>query len=62
VNPIETCKECRYQTSDFYCTHPRTQDKNGKPCLSRHVWYVSYNERGEYCKGKYFTPVLTPNA
>lgn len=63
ANEIATCKQCRHKTPDHYCTHPQTQDKEGKPCLARHVWYVSYNDRGDYCAGKFFEPAIaTPNA
>jgi hypothetical protein len=48
ANNIEICRKCRYKTLDHYCTHPQTQDRDGKPCLARHVWYVSYNARGDY--------------
>lgn len=58
ADDIATCKQCRYKTTDHYCTHPATQDKDGMPCLARHVWFVSYNERGDYCAGKYFEPVI----
>lgn len=55
-NDISTCKQCRHKTPDHYCTHPQTQDKEGKPCLARHVWYVSYSDGGVYCAGKFFEP------
>lgn len=63
ANDIATCKQCRHKTPDHYCTHPQTTDKDGKPCLARHVWYVSYNDRGDYCAGRFFEPaIVTPNA
>lgn len=55
-NDIATCKQCRHKTADHYCTNPRTLDKDGKPCLARFVWYVSYNNQGDYCAGKFFEP------
>ena len=61
ANDIATCKQCRYKTADHYCTNPRTQDKDGKPCLARQVWYVSYNDRGDYCAGKFFEPQQVPS-
>lgn len=57
MTPAERCKSCAHKTPDHFCSHPRTQDKDGKPCLARHVWFVSFNERkDDYCAGKFFTP------
>ena len=53
------CKECKFKTEDHYCSHPRTQDKEGKPCLARQVWFVSFNGRkADYCAGNFFEPIV----
>ena len=57
----ENCRICLHKTHDHYCTNERTLDKNGHPMLARIVYYVNY-WGGEYCAGKFFSPVESHNA
>ena len=54
--PLETCRSCRYYSSDGLCTHERTKDKDGKASLARLVWFVSYgHNKDDFCAGKFFS-------